>query len=219
MGESVLYLGNQRYSSWSLRPWLVARKAGVPFVTRVVSLRDPAHEPFFQQVSPSGRVPLWVTERGLNIWDSLAIAEWLAEQCPRLWPADPEARAVARAVSAEMHSGFVALRTQCPMNLGRLGQCLQVTPQPDTARDLDRIATIWRDCRERFGQSGPWLFGDFCIADAMFAPVVLRWVIYGLPRSAAVEDYVQHWLADIDLQDWIAAAQAETETIDRFEQE
>ena len=213
MGESVLYLGNQRYSSWSLRPWLVARKAGVPFVTRVVSLRDPAHEVFFQTVSPSGRVPLWVTETGLNIWDSLAIAEWLAEQCPRLWPADPEARAVARAVSAEMHSGFAALRTQCPMNLGRLGQCLQVTPQPDTARDLDRIATIWRDCRERFGQSGPWLFGDFCIADAMFAPVAFRFNTYGVDCQGFAAEYMQTVLHDADVQAWLHAAQQEQATI------
>ena len=216
----ILYIGNRRYSSWSLRPALAAAASGLAVEERVIGLDLPGTAAAIHAVNPAGRVPV-LHDGALVVHDSLAICEYLHELAPDagLWPRERAARARARSIVAEMHSGFAALRTQCPMNLGRLGRCLQVTPQPDTARDLDRIATIWRDCRERFGQSGPWLFGNFCIADAMFAPVVLRWVIYGLPRSAAVEDYVQHWLADIDLQDWIAAAQAETETIDRFEQE
>ncbi len=211
-----LIIGNKNYSSWSLRPWLLLRKLSVSFEETQVLLQT---EDFKQQVmrfSPVAKVPV-LLDGDLAIWDSLAIAEYLAEQFPQAWPRDPVARAFARSISAEMHSGFMSLRSQMPMNCRATGR--EIVGDEALARDIERIQAIWTECRLRYGESGPWLFGEFTIADAMFAPVVLRWVIYGLPRSAAVEDYVQHWLADVDLQDWIAAAQAETETIDRFEQE
>ena len=209
-----LVIGNKNYSSWSLRPWLAARHAGIEFDEIRVSLFTPEGTAQIRQYSPSLKVPVW-REGEFVVWDSLAICEYLAERAPALWPADPAARAVARSVSAEMHSGFNALRNGMPMNARARGRRVAVTPE--IAADIDRIEAIWTDCRSRFGAVGPWLFGAFSIADAMFGPVVLRFVPYGVSRPGVVDDYVATWMADPHLQAWIAAAERETEVIEQDE--
>ena len=209
-----LVIGNKNYSSWSLRPWLAARHAGIEFDEVRVGLYTPEGAAQLQQLSPSGKAPVW-REGELAVWDSLAICEYLAEQSPALWPADAIARAVARSVSAEMHSGFTALRTHMTMNARARGRRVAVTPE--IAAEIDRIETIWTDCRRRFGAGGPWLFGAFSIADAMFAPVALRFVPYGVSRPGVVDDYVATLMADQHLQAWIADAERESEVLEQFE--
>ena len=210
----MLVIGNKNYSSWSLRPWLAARHTGIEFDEIRIPLYTPDAAAQIQQYSPSGKVPVW-REGEFAVWDSLAICEYLAERVPSLWPADLTARAVARSVSAEMHSGFVALRTSMTMNARARGRRVAVTPE--IAAEIDRIAAIWTDCRKRFGAGGPWLFGGFSIADAMFGPVVLRFVPYGVSRPGVVDDYVATWMADPHLQAWIAAAEQESEVLEQFE--
>jgi glutathione S-transferase len=151
----------------------------------------------------------------LVVWESLAICEYLAECMPSLWPADSAARAVARSVSAEMHSGFTALRTHMTMNARARDRQVAVTPE--IAADIDRIEAIWTDCRSRFGADGPWLFGAFSIADAMFAPIALRFVPYGVSRPGVVDAYVATLMADPHLQAWIADAEREPEVLEQFE--
>lgn len=209
-----LVIGNKNYSSWSLRPWLAARHAGIEFDEIRVSLFTPEGMAQIRQYSPSLKVPVW-REGDFVVWDSLAICEYFAERAPALWPADSAARAVARSVSAEMHSGFNALRNGMPMNARARGRRVAVTPE--IAADINRIETIWTDCRNRFGASGPWLFGAFSIADAMFGPVVLRFVPYGASRPGVVDDYVATFMADPHLQAWIAAAEQEPEIIQEDE--
>ncbi|MGF1609304.1 MAG: glutathione S-transferase family protein [Kiloniellales bacterium] len=220
MADFSITLGNKNYSSWSLRGWLPLKQCGADFTERVIPLRQPDSAARIRARSPSGRVPaLEINDgSGLVIWDSLAIAEYLAERFPAaaLWPSDPEARALARAVTAEMHSGFAALRTAMPMDLrGRepeLGARLRQAP--GVADDIARIVAIWQDCRARVGDAGDFLFGRFCIADIAFAPVASRFVTYGvlLPElAAAYRDAVMAWPA---MQDWAAAAEAEPWTID-----
>ena len=213
MAEFTIYIGNKNYSSWSLRPWLALRHAGVAFEEVIIPLDQKDSAATLRRHSPSGRVPV-LRHGTLTIWETLAICEYLAEQFPaaRLWPADREARAVARAISNEMHAGFAALRNLLPMDISRrwpLGNRLaKVGP------DVERIAAIWRDCRERFGSggavgAGDFLFGGFTIADAMFAPVTTRFVTYAVPLDPVCSAYVaamQRWPA---MQDWAAAAKAE----------
>lgn len=210
----TLVIGNKNYSSWSLRPWLAARHAGIEFDEIRVSLFTPEGTAQIRQYSPSLKVPVW-REGDLVVWESLAICEYLAECMPSLWPADSAARAVARSVSAEMHAGFAALRHGMPMNARARGRRVAVTPE--IAADIDHIAAIWIDCRTRFGAGGPWLFGAFSIADAMFGPVVLRFVPYGVSRPGVVDDYVATWMADPHLQAWIATAEQESEVLEQFE--
>ncbi|MFZ1642094.1 MAG: glutathione S-transferase family protein [Candidatus Contendobacter sp.] len=209
-----LVIGNKNYSSWSLRPWLAARHAGIEFDEIRVSLFTPEGTAQIQQYSPSGKVPVW-REGEFMVWDSLAICEYLAERAPALWPVDSAARAVARSVCAEMHSGFTALRNGMPMNVRARGRRVAITPE--IAADIDRIAALWTDCRSRFGASGPWLFGAFSIADAMFGPVVLRFATYGVSRPGVVGDYAAIWMADSHLQAWITAAERESEVIEADE--
>ena len=213
MAEITIYIGNKNYSSWSLRPWLALRHAGVAFEEVVIPLDQKDSAANLRRHSPSGRVPV-LRHDTLTIWETLAICEYLAEQFPaaRLWPADRDARAQARAVSNEMHAGFTVLRSLLPMDICRrwpLGNRLaKVRP------NVERIAAIWRDCRERFGSrgangAGDFLFGGFTIADAMFAPVTTRFLTYSVPLDPVCSAYVaamQRWPA---MQDWIAAAKAE----------
>lgn len=187
MSELVLYIGDKNLSSWSLRAWLLMKQAGIPFREVLIRLdQDDTRTKILKQ-SPSGLVPC-LTDGDLVIWDSLAIAETLAEDFPekKLWPSDRAARARARSISAEMHAGFSALRKTWPMKFTALG--LDQQPQAETARDIERIATIWTDTRQAFGAGGPFLFGEFSIADAFYAPVVSRFMTYGpvaLPAAAA----------------------------------
>lgn len=211
-----LVIGNKNYSSWSLRAWLVLAEAGIEFSERRIPMDTPTFADEVRRVSAAARVPVLLLD-GVAIWDSLAIAETVAERWPekRLWPEDPAARAHARAISAEMHSGFVTLRDSMPMNCRAMGRRVPL-PAPLTA-DIDRVFAIWADCAARYGDRGDWLFGDFSIADAMYAPVVLRFRTYGINLPDAATKYPERLLDSHALQDWLLAAESETEVIDREE--
>jgi len=208
-----LIIGTKAWSTWSLRPWLVLRKSGAPFEELLVQLRWDGASEAIAAVSPSKRVPV-LRDGELVVWDSLAICEYVAERHPEagLWPADPAARAVARAAAAEMHSSFGALRNAYPMDL-----TLRTVkaPEPEVSADIARIVALWRDCRSRFGTGGPWLFGRWSIADAFFAPVATRFRTYGADLAAHGDDgvaaaYVKTALADPDFLAWEADAIAST---------
>jgi glutathione S-transferase len=216
MSELTLVIGNKNYSSWSLRPWLVLKQIGIPFSEIRISLYGTEAKEKILSHSPSGKVPV-LHDGDITVWDSLAICEYLAERFPQqqLWPAQPSARALARAICAEMHTGFTDLRQHMNMNIrghfpGK-GMTLEV------AQDIERIQAIWRDCRARFGDAGPYLFGAFSIADAFFAPVVLRFVTYVPALDEDTQAYMKTLLELQALQEWIAAGRAETETILAFE--
>lgn len=211
-----LVVGNQNYSSWSLRPWLAMRMAGLEFELIVIPLDMPGTKKQILEYSPAGRVPI-LLHGDLTIWESLAICEYAAELVPvaELWPDDNKLRAIARAVSGEMHAGFGALRAALPMNCraDRPGVAIDAAVQAD----IDRIIAIWGDCRQRYGAGGPFLFGRFSIADAMFAPVVSRLDTYRIPLAARERAYVDAVLALTPMRDWLAASKAEPWTIDADE--
>lgn len=217
MEQLEFITGNKTYSSWSLRPWLALRQTGAPFSEIVVSLYVPGYKQALLQHSPTGKVP--VLKHGTRvIWDSLAICEYLAEQFPQagLWPQDPEARALARAVSAEMHSGFPVVRQLMPFNCRAAHRQLPAAT-PELQTEIGRLQDIWRTARSRFGAEGPWLFGRFSIADAMFIPVALRFVTYGIGLDQTSQAYVDTVLAHPPVQEWIAAARRETDVIESSE--
>jgi glutathione S-transferase len=214
MSDLTLVIGNRNYSSWSLRPWMLLQRLGLEFREIVIRLDTPTSKDEIEKYSPSGRVPV-LLDGQLGIWDSLAICEYLAALAGGGWPQDPAARAVARSVSAEMHSGFVNLRTEWPMNARARNRHTIATPGLES--DIDRVDEIWNDCRRRFGASGPWLFGEYSIADAMYAPVVLRFNTYGARVSETARWYMAAALEDGVLQSWLAAAKAEPWTIEASE--
>lgn len=203
-----LILGNKNYSSWSLRPWIAMRHAGLIFEEEVIPLYEPGSRERVLKYSPTGKVPVLV-DGDMTIWESLAILDHLAERFPdtRLWPDDPKPRAHARAVAAEMHAGFSALRRNCPMNMRRVGRPRGLPPEVDA--DVRRIDEIWRDCRSRFGQGGPFLFGRFGAADAMYAPVVSRFASYAIAVSPASKTYMDAMMALPAWEEWGAAGVAE----------
>ncbi|HEY2559473.1 MAG TPA: glutathione S-transferase family protein [Caldimonas sp.] len=210
-----LYIGNKNYSSWSLRAWLLMRQAGIAFSEQRLRLDWESGSPFKRTLlalAPSGRVPLLVDDDGFAVWDSLAIAETLAELHPdkHLWPADRQLRTRARSLCAEMHSGFTALRDRCPMNievsLPEIGaRC--ASEWSDVAADLRRIDSMWSEQLEASG--GPFLFGAFGIVDAYYAPVCSRARSYALPLGAVASAYVERIHALPAMQEWCAAARAE----------
>lgn len=208
MKELTLVVATKNYSSWSLRPYLALAHTGQPFREVVVPLGQADTTSLIAKYSPSGRVPA-LQHGELVIWDSLAICEYLAEQFPqaKLWPQDTAARAMARSVTAEMHSGFTALRNHMPMNLRarRPGE----GRAPGVAEDIARITGLWTECRARFGQGGPFLFGAFSIADAFYAPVVTRFVTHGVELDAGGAAYRDAVLALPALKAWTEAAQGE----------
>lgn len=211
-----LIIGNKNYSSWSLRAWLLLRESDIAFDEQRIALDTATSQEELFAASAAGRVPvLRIGE--LLVWDSLAIAETIAERWPdkNLWPQDPDTRAHARSISAEMHSGFVCLREQMPMNCRAMGRKIPISDA--LAKDIDRIIAIWSECHGQYGESGGWLFGEFSIADAMFAPVVLRFRTYGinLPESASV--YPKRLLESPAMQEWLLAAESEVEVIDADE--
>jgi glutathione S-transferase len=206
----VLTIGNKNYSSWSLRPWILMKHLGLEFTERVMELHTPQFARDIAAVSPARRVPV-LAHGELVIWDSLAICEYACEFAGAGWPRDRRARAVARAVSAEMHSGFSALRSQWPMNAR--GENRRTPDDVARAADIARIEDLWNDCRSRFGAGGPWLFGEYSVADAMYAPVVLRFRSYGAKLRDTSKNYVATALADAHLAAWLAAARAESWTI------
>jgi glutathione S-transferase len=209
MTPLTLVIGNKNYSSWSLRPWLLLKHLGVPFDEVLIALDTPSTRDEIERFSPSGRVPA-LKHGELTVWDSLAVCEYVAELTGRGWPAAREARAVARAVSAEMHSGFTNLRSLWPMNARARNRHTAVTAALEA--DVERIDEIWNDCRSRFGAAGPWLFGEYSIADAMYAPVVLRFNTYGAGISPTARWYMASVLEDACLQEWLQAAKRESWT-------
>lgn len=218
MPSLTLVIGNKNYSSWSLRPWLAMRQADIPFATVRIPLYAPGSVAQLAVWSPSGKVPA-LHDGELRVWDSLAICEYLHERFPdrQLWPDDAAARATARSVSAEMHAGFGALREQMSMNIRarRPGQGRTAA----SVADIERILAIWADCRARFGRGGDFLFGHFGIADAMFAPVVLRFQTYGVTLQGAARDYAEAVLALPAMREWVADAVLEAERIEQFERD
>jgi len=216
MADIIIYLGNKNYSSWSLRPWLALKQTGAAFDEEVIPLSEAATRSTVLRFSPSGSVPA-LKHNELTVWDSLAICEYLAETFPaaKLWPDDNAARAVARAVSAEMHSGFAALRDHLPMNMRSSFPNRGVTPEVQA--DINRITAIWRDCRKRFGAAGPFLFGGFTIADAMYAPVVSRFRTYKIELEAEAQAYADAVWALPALQEWLTAAKNEPMIIESAE--
>ena len=211
MSKLVLVIGNKNYSSWSLRAWLTLKQTGKPFQEIHLPLHTPQFEKEIIKYSPSGKVPCLI-DGDIRIWESLAICEYLAERFPQenLWPKDPKARAFARAVSNEMHAGFMALRKHCPMN------CRERIPKdisPDVQVDIDRITSIWREARKQFGAGGPFLFGKFTIADSMYAPIVMRFVTYGIQVDSASKGFMDAVLSLPATKEWLAGAKAETEVL------
>ncbi|MEO6320678.1 MAG: glutathione S-transferase family protein [Polaromonas sp.] len=213
----TLHIGNKNYSSWSMRPWVLLRQAGIPFeeITLRFDSFDAGSE-FRKQVSavsPAGKVPV-LDDDGLIVWDTLAIAEYLAERFPEknLWPQSIQARARARSICAEMHSGFGALRTACPMNieagLSEIGQLIW-RDQPAVRADVARLVAMWRELLAV--HQGPMLFGDFSIADAFFAPVCMRLKSYALPVPPDIAAYIERLCALPGVKDWIAGALAEND--------
>ena len=210
MSNLVLYVGNKNYSSWSFRPWIAMEAAGVPFTDHVIPFDFAAGNPEIRKISPTGRVPV-LRHGATRIWESLAIIEYVAELFPDagIWPADRALRAEARAISMEMLSGFRALRGACPMNIRRQPAAIDL---PDgVMEDVARIETIWKETLARSG--GPFLFGAFSAADAMYAPVVNRLEIYRLTQDEIVLAYMAHMKAHPAWGKWQAAAMAEPWTV------
>ncbi len=205
----TLVIGDKNLSSWSLRPWLLLKHAQIPFTERLIRLDRPETKAEIAKYSPSGRVPCLI-DADTAIWDSLSIAEYLAEKFPEkaLWPADARARAVARSVSAEMHSGFAALRGFWPMNFTREGLSHL---RGGIEGDIARIAEIWETCRRDFGGAGPFLFGRFSVADAMYAPVVSRFQTYGPVALPPLADEWRRMMWSLPaMREWGEGAKRET---------
>jgi glutathione S-transferase len=200
-----LIIGNKNYSSWSLRPWIAMTVAGIAFDEEVISLDAPD---FKQRVSPhsgAGKVPVLI-DGEVKVWESLAILEYIAEKFPAagLWPAEPRVRAYARSIAAEMHAGFMPLRRHCPMNVWRPVKKRELPDE--VAANVARIDAIWADCRARFGRGGPFLFGAFGAADAMYAPVVSRFHTYAIEVGAPAHDYMNAVMNLPAWAEWQAAA-------------
>ncbi len=215
MSDLTLVIGNKNYSSWSLRPWILMKHLEVEFRELLVQLYQPDTRDELEKYSPSGKVPV-LRKGDLVIWDSLSICEYIAEVTGRGWPKQADARAVARSVSAEMHSGFVNLRSEWPMNARARNRRTAMTPNLEA--DIDRVEEIWSECRSRFGKSsGPWLFGEYSIADAMYAPVVLRFNTYGAQLSETARWYMATVIEDPAMQSWLRASHDEPWTIQTSE--
>lgn len=218
MAELHLTLGNKNYSSWSVRPWLALKASGLPFTETVLPLYAEETNAWLAANAPNRKVPL--LEHGdLKIWDSLAIVEYVAELAPEagLWPRDREARAVARSACAEMHSGFQGLRQNLGMNARRRVEGFTV---PEAAQaDIARVQALWADCRKRFGEKagGPFLFGAFSAADCCYAPVVSRFVTYGVELTPEAQDYVNAVMDHPFVREWMDDARAEPWVIEKFE--
>ncbi len=209
MEKFLLVIGNKNYSSWSLRPWLVLKFFKIPFKEMVIPLYQAQSKAHILRYSPSGKVPLLIHGKN-RVWDSMAIGEYLAEIFPRkgLWPKDRAARALARSISAEMHSGFIALRKNCPMDV-RSFKPLDKIPL-EVEGDVRRIRKIWDSCRSRFGAKGAFLFGAFSLADAMYAPIVWRFQTYGIKLSGLSDEYGKMMRALPAMREWQKAGEKES---------
>lgn len=216
MAQLKIVIGNKKYSSWSLRGWLVLKQIGVPFEEILIPLDQPNTQEQIARYSPSGRVPTLI-DGEVVVWDSLAICEHLNERFPdrHLWPADRKARAVARSISAEMHSGFQNLRNDLSMKI--VESIPTSTFRPEVKEEIRRIIAIWTDCRQRFAGGKPFLFGDFSNADVMFAPVVSRFRTYGVPLEGTAAAYAETIWKLPAMQEWLAAAKIEPHRMARYE--
>lgn len=203
-----LVIGNKAYSSWSLRPWLLLKQAGIPFEEVLIPLNEPGSTDAMLHYAPTGKVPALV-DGAVTVWESISICEYVAERFPdkQLWPAKPALRAEARSLSAEMHAGFQALRQHCPMNLRRL---LPPKSRPcEAERDIARFSALVESLRARHAKAGPFLMGDFCILDAMYAPVATRCRTYGIVLPTRAQAWVDHMLELPAMREWYLAAAAE----------
>lgn len=209
-----MVIGTRKWSSWSMRPWLVARHAGLSFDEVLVPLRTPETSPALKPYSPGEQCPVLI-DGDLNVWDSLAICEYLADQYPQkaLWPADPAARALGRSACAQMHSGFPSLRNECSVDLAAPVQALELSEA--TANDVGKIVRLWTELRARFGSRGPWLLGEWSIADAFYIPVATRFRTYGVDlaqhgdQAGVCAAYAELCLQDPDFLEWERLALAE----------
>ena len=215
MAEFTIYLANKNYSSWSLRGWLMLKQTGAAFDEFVIPLYEPESRAEILRHTPSGKLPTLIHGK-VTVWESLALGEYLAELFPErgLWPKDRAARAHARAISHEMHAGFLPLRRHFPMNMRKTFDRAVI---PEAQADIDRITAVWRGCRKSFGASGDFLFGTFGIADAMYAPVVSRFLTYKVPLDPESEAYAAAVTAWPAYQEWLAAARREPMVIDPYE--
>jgi glutathione S-transferase len=207
MAKPMLVIGNKNYSSWSLRPSMMLAMAGIPFDEKLIRFGEPEFSIAVRKISAAARVPV-LLHNGNTIWDSLAIMEYLAETFPRklIWPKNKKARALARSASAEMHSSFVGIRNECPMNLRR-----QVKPprggiSTTVQKEVARIESLWAQCRKAYGKGGPFLFGKFTAADAMFAPVVTRLETFAIPVKPETRRYMDSIMKTAAFQNWKTAA-------------
>jgi glutathione S-transferase len=211
-----LVIGNKNYSSWSMRPWIGLKAAAIPFDEEVISLYVDGSREQILRHSPAGKVPVLI-DGDVHVWESLAILEYAAEKFPKsgLWPSEPAARAHARAISTEMHAGFAALREECGMNLWRPPG--KKTLSADAQANIARVQEIWTGCRTQFGKGGPFLFGRFTAADAMYAPVVARFETYAIDVSPIASAYMRAMTSLAVWQEWRSAALRESWVIPKFE--
>jgi glutathione S-transferase len=208
----ILAIGNKNYSSWSMRPWVLLRQAGIAFEEKQLKFDDSGTVMGIERLSPTRKVPVLIVD-GEPVWDSLAICETVAELHPekQLWPAAPLARRVARSICAEMHSGFQALRGSMGMNIRSRHPGKGMTPQ--SKKDIERVVEIWTECRRRFGAGGELLFGRFSIADAFYAPIVTRFETYAVALPPAAQAYCDAVRALPAVREWCEAARRETEFV------
>jgi len=214
-----LIIGNKNYSSWSMRGWLACKQSGLAFDTELVSLFDDQWEERKTQddlIPSAGKIPV-IWDGDTVVWDSLAIIDWLADKVgnDRFWPKDPTANAMARSLSAEMHSSFRALRKECPMNIKQ--QYDDFEPSDDTKADALRIITLWAEARSRFGGNGPYLFGTFSAADIFYAPIVSRFHTYGFKLPGFAQAYCDTILQHSWIEEWYSGSHKEKWVIDRLE--
>lgn len=203
-----LVIGTRNYSSWSLRPWLAMKQAGLHFEEILIPLRTSATKGEILKYSPSGKVPCLI-DGEVVVWDSLAICEYLAEKVSTLLPSERKARALARSICAEMHAGFPSLREGMPMDVRASKPFAEPTPQ--VSADIARIVAIWEECRQKYGRKGPFLFGHFTIADAMYAPIVWRFLTYHVELPEASRQWVETMAALPAMQEWRAGALVESD--------
>lgn len=214
MDKTILIIGNKNYSSWSLRAWIALKHSGERFEEVRVPLFTEGYKDKILEYSPGGLVPA-IVDGDVTAWESLSVCEYIAEKHPELWPDGAKARAHARSISAEMHAGFMELRNALPMNCRARNRSVPITP--GIQRDVDRVIEIWDGCRNEYAGHGPWLFGKYSIADAMYAPVVFRFLTYGVEVSDTSKDYMDTVLSDQYIEEWVGAAELETEIIEEDE--
>lgn len=212
MSKLTLIIGNKNYSSWSLRPWVFLKQNQIEFEEKRVALFTQKTDQELAEYNSDSKVPI-LKDGDLVVWDSMSILEYISEKYMNSngWPAETEARAFARSVCCEMHSSFFALRNELPMNCRKTFK--NVSLSSDAEREIVRVRKLWRQCRARFGAEGEWLFGQYSIADAMFAPVALRFAGYSIALEGVEADYLQSVLNQACIVDWIEAGKKEKEVI------